>query len=180
MHSRQAGLTLVEVTVSCILIAAIVGFTMASVAAINNVGQQNDVRTREQGGYRSVLAQLRDELADTTTDMDPITNELRYGIVTDANGKQVLRIRKLVGATLSNGELQATWSGWITWTVRPDGFVVRDDGSNTRIVGSGIKEMRYVVTPNGRFEVNVVTTLHNPANGRLEERTYREWILPRM
>ena len=180
MHSRQAGLTLVEVTVSCILIAAIVGFTLASVAAIHNVGQQNEARTREEGGYRSVLAQLREELADTTTDMDAITNELRYGIVTDANGKQVLRIRKLNGATLTNGELQASWSGWITWTVQPDGFVVRNEGTNNRIIGSGIKEMRYVVTPNGRFEVTVVTNMHNPVNGRVEERTYREWILPRM
>jgi len=180
MQLRQAGLTLVEVTVSCILIAAIVGFTLASVAAIHNVGQQNEARTREQGSYRNVLAQLREELADTSTDMDAVTNELRYGIVTDAHGKQVLRIRKLNGASLNNGELQASWTDWITWTVRPDGFVERSEGANTRIVGSGIKELRYVVTPNGRFEVTCVTTVHNPGNGRVEERSYREWILPRM
>lgn len=179
MHSRQAGLTLVEVIISCVLIAAIVAFTLASVTAVHNVGQQNDTRNREQGSYRNVMAQLREELADTSTDMDPITNELRYAIVT-ANGRQVLRIRKLINATLSNGELQGVWSDWVTWSVRTDGIVERAEGTNTRIIGSGIKELRYTVTSNGRFQVTCITSVRNPGSGAVEERTYNQWIVPRM
>lgn len=173
-------MTIVEVVVSCVLIAGIVAFTLTSVVAVTNVSQRDEARNREQNSHRYVMAQLRAELQDCTTDPDPITNQNRWQIGADADGRPTLRVQKLVGAQLAGTELAAMWSDWVTFAVDQKGIVSRTEGGKSRTLGSGIKELRYAVTPTGMFEVTCVTRRRDPATGKIVEQTYREWITPRL
>ena len=150
-----------------------------STTAIQSLTQHGDARNRESGGARAVLSTLREELAGSSLREDPLTGEFRYAIEAASHGGQRLRYRRVVGAELEGGGLQAIWSQWITCEVGADGAVSRTEGGQpTRVLGRGIESLTFTIHNNRVVEIRCSTAWTDPKTGEIKRTVLTESVTP--
>lgn len=177
-HAKQRGTTLVEMAISTSLIVAVLGITYTAADVVNSVNKNDQAKLKQEVGYRDVLYRLRQELRHCSTDKDPRTNLPRWEITTDANGRQKLRVQKIIGARLVAGELEPKWSSDIEFWVEPDGRVARREDGRVRHLGGGFKTMYFQVTDKGAFKLTAVTRWKHPKTGQWKDVTHDIEVKP--
>lgn len=174
-----AGVTLVEMMVSTVLFVGVMVLTYSTVVVVDTVTRQSEAESRQEESFRLALARLRGELRYATTENDPRTNRPRFEIRKDAKGRDVLRYQRLAGAQLVAGEMQPVWSDPIEISLDDRGRVLRTEGDRRRVLGTGVKDLRFEVTASGRFRVTCVTTVRDPRTGKRRDVTHRLVVKPR-
>lgn len=172
-------MTIIELMISCLLLVGIVALTFSSTTAIQSLTQHGEARNRESGGARAVLSTLREELVGTSLREDPLTGTLRYAIETAAHGGQRIRYRRVIGAELEGGGLQAVWSDWITCEVGTDGAVSRTEaGQPGRVLGRGIESLTFTVRSARVIEIRCSTAWTDPKTGEIRRTVLTESVTP--
>jgi hypothetical protein len=162
---RQSGFSIVEIAIVSALMLVLCGLVYGAVTFLHSATRYGEAKLKQEADWRAVMQQLRDELRFSTFERDPSTGTPRWSITT-SGGRQVLTFRKMVGARLSGTrELESLWSGPIAVTVNPQGQVVRTENGETRILGSGVKDLQFEGLPAASprvFKVTITTTVRDP------------------
>ena len=173
-RAAQSGFTIVEITIVSALMLVLCGLVYGAVTFLHSATRYGEAKLKQEADWRGVMQQLRDELKFSTFERDPATGTPRWSVASVA-GRQVLSFRKMVGARLSSTrELESLWSGPITVTVSPEGQVTRVENGETRILGSGVKDLRFEAVPPAAprlFKITITTTVNDP-----RDRSQRDYV----
>ena len=174
----ERGTTLIELAVSSSLIVAVLGITYAAADVVNTVNRTDQAKLRQEVGYREILERVERELLASTTQRDPRSNLHRFEITSDSNGRQHLRIQKVVGARLVGIEIEPIWSSDIEWFCNDAGQVCRTQDGETARFGSGFQGLFFEATDQGAFVVTATNRWRHPKSGRWTEDTHKLKVRP--
>ena len=174
----ESGTSIVELSVSASLIVAVLGITYTAADVLHSVQRTDQKRLRQEVSARDALARIKADLRASSVDRDPRTQLPRFEIMSGASGQQRLRLQRIQGARVVNGELQATWSSDIEYWVDGEGRLVRLQDGKREALGRGFKSLFVEVSARGLFRVLAIGKWRHPQSGKWKEETHEVRVRP--
>lgn len=152
---RQCGLTLLEISISLVLIIAVFSMIQGGMLSVHKANERGESRLSVERRARDVLDAVCGELSRSSVASDPLSGDLRYDFSEVMHGNPVARFQLVEGARIVGGEVSNQWSSEIRIECDASGSVVRRQDGKTRSIGEGIERIEYAVD-GASFSVRVI------------------------
>ena len=145
MRGRQCGLTLLEVSISLVLIIAVFSMIQGGMLSVHKANESGESRLSVERRARDVLDAVCGDLARSSLASDPLSGAVRYDFSEQLDGNPVARFQLVEGARVIGGELSNRWSSEIRIECDASGSVLRRQDGKARSIGEGIERIEYGV-----------------------------------
>lgn len=153
-RTREAGMTITEVVVASVLIAAVLGMVYSGVLSVHSAAQRGDAALKQQASRRTLLDAVRNELEMTSMTGD------RFTIAGDGRS---ISFAKLIGAQQTGNEVSGLWSSNVEIAIDERGNVVRRQDGGVALLATGLQALTFARPGAENYIEVTVTTLRRDA-----------------
>ena len=153
---ERRGFSLVEITISLVLLAILVLFSLQVVATSSTAAKTSDAKARAVRDTDALLRRLASELSQSTTRIDPglpPEEAQRLWVMKDG-----VRFQRVVGYELdTQGEALQAWSAPIRyqWDAGESVIVRSTGGTDLKVVARNVTKFETAVNGNGQVVVAI-------------------------